>query len=95
MTQRLLTQRPMFRTWLWLAVTLSASLAFARPVGACPSCAEGREAWAQVWTHDFGLNLFLALVPFIIIGAVSAWASRIGHAETLGPSQRVEEGDRS
>jgi hypothetical protein len=66
---------------LRLAMALLASLAFAWPVRACPKCAAGRDARAQIWTDDFGINLFLALVPFLIVGAVSARANRIGKAE--------------
>ena len=61
-----------------LATTLLASLALAAPVGACPDCAVGRQARAQVWTDDFGANMFVALAPFLIIGAVSVWVNRIG-----------------
>jgi hypothetical protein len=52
----------------------------ARSAGACPDCAVGREARAQLWTDDFGPNLLLALIPFLFIGAVSVWANRIGRA---------------
>ena len=57
-----------------------ALLVIARPAGACPDCAVGRRARAQLWTDDFGPNLLLALAPFLIIGAVSVWANRIGRA---------------
>ena len=52
----------------------------AGPAGACPDCTVGREARAQLWSDGFGLNLLLALVPFLVIGAVSLWANRIGRA---------------
>ena len=45
---------------------------------ACPRCAEGIEARARVWTEGFASNLLLALAPFVLIGAGSAWANRIG-----------------
>ena len=62
------------------ATALVTLLIAARSAGACPDCAVGRQARAQLWTDDFGLNLVLALVPFLIIGAVSLWANRIGRA---------------
>lgn len=64
----------------WLALTLVASVGAACPAEACPDCATGREARAQVWGDDFGVDLLLGLAPFLIIGAISAWANRIGQS---------------
>ena len=65
---------------LSVVTALLALLVAARTAGACPDCAVGRQARAQLWTDDFGLNLLLALAPFLIIGAVSVGANRIGRA---------------
>lgn len=55
-------------------------LAISRSVAACPNCALGREARALVWTEDFLFNLLLVIVPFLLIGAVSALANRVGQS---------------
>jgi hypothetical protein len=47
---------------------------------ACPDCVVGAAARAQVWRDDFAFNLAVALIPFVFVGAVSAWADRIGRA---------------
>ncbi|HEU4410248.1 MAG TPA: hypothetical protein VFS43_33640 [Polyangiaceae bacterium] len=65
------------------AASIAAALAFARPALACPDCAPGREARAQAWQDDFGFNLSVALLPFVLIGAVSAWANGIGQPPAL------------
>jgi hypothetical protein len=71
---------------LSLALVFLASLALTPPAEACPDCAVGREARSLVWTEDFARNLLLAVVPFLLIGAVSALANRIGEAEASAPT---------
>ena len=63
---------------LSIGTALVISLTVARPAGACPDCAVGRQARAQLWTDGFSQNLLLALAPFLVIGALSVGANRIG-----------------
>jgi hypothetical protein len=48
----------------------------ASPTLACPDCLAGRMARQQVWSDDLVVNVLIALVPFIVIGAVSIWTQR-------------------
>ena len=43
---------------------------------ACPSCPVGQTARQQVFDQDFGSNLMIALVPFLLVGLVARWAER-------------------
>ena len=43
----------------------------------CPGCAIGRQARSEVWNADFGFNLIVALIPFLIIGRICLWAETI------------------
>jgi hypothetical protein len=54
------------------------TLARTTPAAACPDCAVGKQARSEVWGHDFGFNLFVALLPFVIIGAICARAEAVG-----------------
>lgn len=56
-------------------LTLQAAVA-----RACPDCAVGRAARRRVWLDDFALNLAVALLPFLVVAAVSLWADRIGRS---------------
>lgn len=70
---------------LWLALSMWAPAA-----GACPRCVEGVLARQAVLQDDFGHNLAIALLPFLIIGAVSVRAEAIGrHRGREQPSSRV------
>ncbi len=60
------------------AAAFVAALAAARPALACPDCEAGREARSQAWAEGFGFNVAIALAPFALLGAASAWANRIG-----------------
>lgn len=57
-----------------------AALTAATTAWACPSCPVGRAARQQVCDDGLATNLVVALVPFVLIGLVSAWADRIGRA---------------
>lgn len=50
----------------------------AAPAAACPDCAEGRQARADVYGADFTRQLMILLVPFLLIGAVCSRVERIG-----------------
>lgn len=54
---------------------------------ACPSCPVGRTARQQVFDQDFGTNLLIAFVPFLLVGLVARWAEGLG-SET---SKKVED----
>ena len=61
--------------WLVAAVTLL----FATPASACPSCATGEEARAEVLGDHFVRNLAMLLLPLLVVGLVSVGAERIDH----------------
>jgi hypothetical protein len=63
---------------LVLAATVAAALAAAAPALACPSCPEGQKARSEVWSDGFATNLAVAVLPFVVIGAVAAGADGIG-----------------
>jgi hypothetical protein len=60
------------------APTALGTLALTTPAAACPDCAIGKQARSEVWGRDFGFNLFVALLPFVIIGAICARAEGVG-----------------
>jgi hypothetical protein len=60
------------------AIPLALAVTVARPALACPSCAAGIEARAELWSRDFALHLLAALVPFLIVGLACVYAERIG-----------------
>ena len=49
-------------------------LARAFTAHACPSCATGEQARSEVWTDGVAANVGIALLPFVIIGAICVWA---------------------
>jgi hypothetical protein len=59
-----------------IALALLASVPVAFPAHACPDCAAGRQARHEVWSDDFGFNLVVALLPFLVIGAICVWVER-------------------
>jgi hypothetical protein len=61
--------------WL-LALTLMFVLV--PTAESCPRCAIGEEARTRVWNDDFGVNLAIALAPFLVIGAVCVSVESIG-----------------
>ena len=65
-------------------LSIGATLLLATPAAACPNCAVGKQARSEVWNDDFGRNLFVALLPFLVIGAICVRAERIGR--TRGPA---------
>ena len=57
---------------------------------ACPRCAAGIEARQQVLSSDLVPTLAIAVLPFLVVGAISAWSERIGRggpAATRAPSK--------
>ena len=67
-------------------MSLGAALLLGAPATACPNCAVGQQARSEVWNDDFGKNLLVALLPFLVIGALCVRAERIGRAPSLAPS---------
>lgn len=61
-----------------------AALALLQPAvaEACPSCAEGIQARGEVYRDDFAFNLGVAVLPFLLIGAICARAEAIGRARS-------------
>jgi ABC-type Fe3+ transport system permease subunit len=53
-------------------------LTIASPAVACPNCAAGAQARSDVWNDDFGLNLALAALPFLVIVGLCISAEAIG-----------------
>lgn len=61
------------------AVLSTGAMFFAAaPAAACPDCAVGRQARSEVWNDDFARNVFVALLPFIVIGTICVRVERIG-----------------
>jgi hypothetical protein len=65
------------RTWLSLTAACAA-LAVSGAASACPGCPVGREARQQFYEQDFVRNLFVALLPFAMVGVASVYAERVG-----------------
>ena len=66
-------------------LSMGATLSLAAPAAACPNCAVGRQARNEVWSDDFGRNMVVALLPFIVIGAICVRADRVGRARSKVP----------
>jgi hypothetical protein len=60
------------RAGAFLYVVASVPAAMLEPVSAhaCPNCAAGVQARREVWGEDFAFHLLVALLPFLIIGAI-------------------------
>lgn len=59
-----------------MSVVMVASLLTTSAVWGCPSCPVGITARQQVLDQDFGQNLVIAVVPFLLVGLVARWAER-------------------
>jgi len=57
---------------------LVAVLTCSAPALACPSCAPGLQARAEVWSDGFLRNLATAALPFVVVGAVCARLQKVG-----------------
>jgi hypothetical protein len=66
-----------------------ALLLLAPPACACPRCAEGMQARQAVLHEDFGRNLAVAALPFLLIGALCARLDAIGKNGERRLSKRV------
>ena len=75
---------------LALACGVLSAILSAATARACPDCSIGRAARADVWSHDFGANLAIALAPFVVMVLVSAWAERLGTSTPIarGPHEQ-------
>ncbi|MDP9151180.1 MAG: hypothetical protein M3O36_14730 [Myxococcota bacterium] len=71
-------------------LSIGATFSLVAPVAACPNCAVGRQARSEVWNDDFGKNLFVALLPFILIGAICVRAERIGRTRSNRAPPRAD-----
>ena len=67
-----------FAKALVTGLALAGTLAIQTPAEACPNCAVGRQARTEVFRESFGFNLFVALLPFLMIGAICLRAEAIG-----------------
>jgi hypothetical protein len=66
------------RRSLAAALVALALACVARPAAACPSCAASRAARAQIFDDGFYRNLAVAVLPFLLVGAVCLRAQNIG-----------------
>jgi len=57
---------------------LLAGLLVTTAAFACPDCPTARVVRASVLGEGFWSHLVMVLVPFLLIGALSAWLYRIG-----------------
>ena len=62
-----------------VAVVIAAALGSA-PALACPRCAAGEEARRAVVAEGFSRNVAAAVLPFLIVGAVSSMLHRVRSA---------------
>ncbi|MEY4576431.1 MAG: hypothetical protein RL701_1134 [Pseudomonadota bacterium] len=70
-------------TFLLSLSVLTVTLASAAAAKACPDCAIGRQARSAVfYGEDFAANLTIALLPFVIIGAICMWAEARGRSSS-------------
>lgn len=53
---------------------------------ACPDCPAARAAREEALDRDLGRNLFTALAPFLVVGAVAASIYRSGRRDPPGAS---------
>lgn len=67
----------------------AASWVASASAGACPSCPVGQTARQQVLEQDFGTNLLIAVIPFLLVALFARWAERIG-AESVHGKRKVE-----
>jgi hypothetical protein len=73
------TNAPRRGTFLFVALLAAcAVLARTQSAHACPNCAAGVQARAEVLNEAFESNLFVTLLPFLIIGAICFGAEQIG-----------------
>ena len=81
---------------LLAALGVFYSAAVSLPAEACPRCAAGQEARRQVWADGFFHNLAAAVLPFIVVGAVSARLHGIGrvHRRLLDTGPRCRSAER-
>jgi len=56
--------------------------------GACPRCADGQAARREVIADGFSRNLATSLLPFLIVGAVSAGTHAIGRRRAPKNAER-------
>jgi hypothetical protein len=60
-----------------LRITLLALLVSQASVAlACPSCPIGRAARQQVCSDGFATKLWAVVLPFLVIGVLTAWVER-------------------
>lgn len=63
-------------------LSVGATLFLATPAAACPNCAVGRQAKLEVWNDDLARNLFVAFLPFLVIGAICVRVECIGRRQS-------------
>ena len=60
-----------------LSVALIA-LTIAPEAAACPNCAVGKQARSEVWNGEFGFNLAVVALPFLLIGGLCLRVDSLG-----------------
>jgi hypothetical protein len=73
------------------AAVLAGGLALPSSAGACPSCPIGNQARSEVWNQDFGFNVFVALLPFLVIGAICARVEAIGRRRPMAEDSKDDD----
>ncbi len=70
-------------------LALLAPLLVASTALACPDCETARVVRASIWGDHFWTYLMMALVPFLLIGTVSALLYRVGLPRREAAPERV------
>jgi hypothetical protein len=65
---------------LVLVLAVSVALEVHPAAAACPSCEPGRQARSEVWNEDFGTNLLVAALPFLVIAGICLRVEAIGRS---------------
>jgi hypothetical protein len=63
---------------LFIVSIALCAVSIATPAGACPNCVVGREARARVWSDAFAPRLAVAVLPFLLIGAICLRVEGLG-----------------
>jgi hypothetical protein len=58
------------------ACAMLAVLLFVAPARACPNCAVGVQARAEVWSQDFWFNVTVAALPFVVIVCICTYVEK-------------------
>lgn len=74
----MLSKTETFRRAVVTVLAVIALIAIARSASACPSCPSALVTRAQIFDEGFFRNLAVAVLPFLLIGAVCVRVQEIG-----------------